>query len=82
MRERRRAARPATQPNGVHATVPSLDPFEPAELKTYKPPAPDESTVLAPKRKAEPRDRLFWLLAVLAVLGVIAVGVVWWTGRH
>ena len=75
--------RPTAQTNNGHASSTPLDPFEPAELKTYKtPPAHEDSTVLVPQqRKAEPRDRLFWLLAIMVVLGIIAIGVVIWLGR-
>ena len=73
---------PRPTPQSDAATLPAaspLDPFDEAELQTYKAPPPHEdSTVLVPQRAAEPRDHLYWLLAVLGVLGLIAIVVVFW----
>jgi serine/threonine protein kinase len=69
--------RPTTQSEAAPAPVSPLDPFEPAELKTYKAPAHEDSTVLVPKRKEKPKDRTYWFLAALAVLGLIAIYVVY-----
>ena len=78
---------PRPTPQSDAAALPAaspLDPFDEAELQTYKAPPPHEdSTVLVPQRAAEPRDHLYWLLAVLGVLGLIAIVVVFWlTSPH
>jgi serine/threonine protein kinase len=72
--------RPLPQSDDARDLTPVLDPFDPADLEPYVPPDHDESTQLAPQ-KTEERDNVYWIMAILAVLGIIAIILVFVLGR-
>ncbi len=74
--------RPLPQSDDARDLTPTLDPFDPADLEPYVPPAHDDSTLLAAARKKEPQDPLYWIVAVLAVVGIIAIIVVFILGSQ
>jgi len=66
--------RPTPQSDEVRNSSSALDPFDPAELDAYVPPSGEDSTLMAATRKR--KDRFYWLLAALVVLGVMALIVI------